>query len=110
MRLDHNTSEHMVRHESLRPDRHSVKLDDSIYRSNLSYIIFGLYMIKDGGSRGSDSLRVVGIASIMVGLTSFAYHASYTAQGQFLDFVGMYMFAVIPIVSDLLYCMFFCKV
>lgn len=70
-----------------------------LFRSNFSYMIFGLWMMRDGSKKQSNTLYFVGVASIMVGATSFAYHASYTAQGQFLDFVGMYMFAVIPVVG-----------
>mmetsp|Transcript_7748 Transcript_7748/g.10130 ORF Transcript_7748/g.10130 Transcript_7748/m.10130 type:complete len:188 (+) Transcript_7748:196-759(+) len=77
--------------------------------SNLSYIVFGIWMIYDASKRksqggkkeGSRTLTTIGFASIMVGVTSLIYHASYTAQGQFLDFVGMYMFAVIPVILNL---------
>lgn len=68
--------------------------------TNLSYMIFGLWMMRDGSKKKSNTLYFVGVASILVGVTSFVYHASYTAQGQFLDFVGMYMFSVIPVVLN----------
>jgi len=76
--------------------------------SNLSYVIFGIWMIYDAsrrqakkGKTGSRTLKTIGVASIMVGVTSGIYHATYTAHGQFLDFVGMYMFAVIPVILNL---------
>jgi hypothetical protein len=42
------------------------------------------------------------IAAVIVGVTSFAYHASYTWFFQFWDFVGMYVFLGLPITINLL--------
>lgn len=41
-------------------------------------------------------------AAVIVGVTSFAYHASYTWVFQFFDFVGMYVFLGLPITINLL--------
>jgi hypothetical protein len=45
-------------------------------------------------SKMNPSLRVFAVASLIVGLTSFAYHASFTYFFQFFDFVGMFCFCM----------------
>ena len=71
-------------------------------------------------SRGKHrTLFYIGVANFFVGLTryddqmsltplqiycgkfSFAYHASYTLEGQIFDFVGMYGYILLPVVSFL---------
>eukprot|EP00462_Mataza_sp_D1_P020858 CAMPEP_0175143274 /NCGR_PEP_ID=MMETSP0087-20121206/13330_1 /TAXON_ID=136419 /ORGANISM="Unknown Unknown, Strain D1" /LENGTH=268 /DNA_ID=CAMNT_0016427303 /DNA_START=63 /DNA_END=868 /DNA_ORIENTATION=+ len=75
--------------------------------SNLAYIVLGLYMLLDAKSRtnkhktSNTTLFYIGWASIVVGLCSFAYHASYTAFFQWGDFVGMYIFGSVPAVLNL---------
>lgn len=63
--------------------------------SNLAYLAFGVLMILEtrrgaGAHRGE--LRLFGPVSIVVGLFSGIYHASYTFFLQFFDFVGMFLF------------------
>ena len=41
------------------------------------------------------------MASIVVGVLSFMFHASYTAVFQFGDFFGMYVFGVIPLTFNM---------
>ncbi len=60
--------------------------------SNLAYMGFGILMIVLA-RRDPDKRRALfGWASILVGVFSFAYHASYTYVLQFFDFVGMFVF------------------
>lgn len=71
--------------------------------SNLAYIGFGLLMIRQArGHKASDIVGLFGPASILVGLLSFAYHASHTYFFQFFDFVGMFGFCWAPITANAL--------
>jgi hypothetical protein len=63
--------------------------------SNLAYLGFALPMWQ--AARGRGFLRPFAPASVAVGTTSFVYHASYTFLFQFFDFVGMFLFAALPI-------------
>ena len=69
--------------------------------SNLAYVAFGVLMLATA-RRGEDSQIVwlFGPASILVGLFSFAYHASYTYFFQFFDFVGMFIFCFAVITAN----------
>jgi hypothetical protein len=60
--------------------------------SNLAYIAFGLWMMREARRGGRRDLALFGPASIAVGVFSGAYHASYTWMLQFFDFVGMFLF------------------
>ena len=46
-------------------------------------------------------LRLFGPSALFLGATSFLYHASYTFFFQFWDFVGMFAFASLPIVINM---------
>jgi len=63
--------------------------------SNLGYIIAGIWMLR--AARGFRLGRFFGAAAIVVGVTSFIYHASYTWFFQFWDFFGMFVFAGLPV-------------
>lgn len=67
--------------------------------SNLAYIFFGLWMMYDSRNKHA-VLFWIGVANIFVGATSFAYHMSYTLEGQIIDFMGMYGFILLPIVFN----------
>ncbi len=56
--------------------------------SNLGYLAVGAWLIARS-PKGPG--RTLGWISAAVGLCSFAFHASYTAQGQLLDYAGMYL-------------------
>ena len=63
--------------------------------SNLAYVLFGVAMLVS--ARGLEPaaagrVSIFGPASILVGLLSGIYHASYTYFFQFFDFVGMFVF------------------
>lgn len=56
--------------------------------SNVAYMAVGLWLM-----RSSVPKKTLGIIAVIVGATSFAFHASYTAFGQALDYFGMYVLA-----------------
>jgi hypothetical protein len=63
--------------------------------SNLAYVVLGLWMMQESrrhAGSGGPNLAVFGPASILVGVFSGIYHASYTYFLQFFDFVGMFVF------------------
>jgi len=57
--------------------------------SNLAYLAVGAGLL----ARGRGAGRALGAIALAVGLASFAFHASYTAAGQALDYLGMYLLA-----------------
>ena len=63
--------------------------------SNMLYCFFAWVMWKE--AKGRRHLQLFAVASMMVGVTSFAYHASYTKFFQFFDFVGMFCFCMASI-------------
>jgi len=65
--------------------------------SNLAFIFFGAQMIKRSHNLNSRTLSMFGPASIMTGVTSLLYHASYTWFFQVFDFVGMFCFLFVII-------------
>jgi hypothetical protein len=66
--------------------------------SNLAYILLGIWMLlatRRALARGHSmqpGTELFGPCAIVVGIFSFAYHASYTYFLQFFDFVGMFLF------------------
>ena len=56
--------------------------------SNLAYIAVGCWLLTRPG-RGAE--RSLGLIALAIGLCSFAFHASYTYQGQVLDFAAMFL-------------------
>jgi len=60
--------------------------------SNVLYCLFSYRMWME--SKKHPSLRMFAVASMIVGLTSAAYHASYSYFFQFFDFVGMFCFCM----------------
>ena len=69
--------------------------------SNLAYLVIALLMWRDARARGSRTLSLFAPASVVVGGFSFAFHASYTFVFQFLDFVGMFVFALLAVAVNL---------
>jgi hypothetical protein len=70
--------------------------------SNLAYIAFGIAMVLRARGRASSALSLFAPASVIVGVFSFAYHASYTYFLQFFDFVGMFLFCFVLITANAL--------
>lgn len=59
--------------------------------SNLAYVVAGLLLWRSlRAERGA--VRWFPAVAAVIGLTSFAFHASFTAAFQFLDYVGMFLF------------------
>ncbi len=76
--------------------------------SNLGYILAGLFILwtnhraaQNSGSAELGSLRIVGIASVLVGLGSFAFHATGTFIGEVLDVSAMYLISGLLVVLNL---------
>jgi hypothetical protein len=72
--------------------------------SNLAYVAVGLYIMIQGAKQYTQktkkpgtTLKVMGVAAIICGLTSLLYHASYTHFFQYFDFLGMYIYIAVPI-------------
>ncbi|MEE2674304.1 MAG: ceramidase domain-containing protein [Myxococcota bacterium] len=70
--------------------------------SNVAYLACGLLMIVQTRTERSDGLALFGPASILVGILSLVYHASYTYFFQFFDFVGMFIFCFAVITANAL--------
>jgi hypothetical protein len=73
--------------------------------SNLAYIALGIWMIvaaRGSEGRAGSLLSLFGPASIVVGVFSLVYHASYTWFFQFFDFVGMFVFCFAVITANAL--------
>ena len=68
--------------------------------SNVAYLAFGLLMIVGARAERSDTLALFAPASILVGVFSLVYHASYTYFFQFFDFVGMFIFCFAVITAN----------
>jgi hypothetical protein len=63
--------------------------------SNLAYLGVAVPMWR--ATKGHPLLRPFAPAAVAVGVSSFVYHASYTYFFQFFDFVGMFLFASLPL-------------
>ena len=59
--------------------------------SNLAYVAVGLWIYKRSAKRALLSAGGLGPVSVVVGVTSFLFHASYTFAGQVLDYAGMFL-------------------
>jgi hypothetical protein len=70
--------------------------------SNLAYLGFGAAMALRARGRHSPVLSLFAPASVLVGIFSFVYHASYTWFLQFFDFVGMFVFCFTVITANAL--------
>ena len=69
--------------------------------SNLSYILMGLWLWSRARRDPAGPLRWFGPAAVVVGVTSFAFHASFTFFFQFFDYVGMFVFIMLPAALNL---------
>mmetsp|Transcript_16300 Transcript_16300/g.30489 ORF Transcript_16300/g.30489 Transcript_16300/m.30489 type:complete len:262 (+) Transcript_16300:71-856(+) len=68
--------------------------------SNVAYILFGLIMMRQAKKMKSPTLHLFGPASIITGVSSFAFHASYTYVFQIFDYFGMFCFVYLAIVVN----------
>eukprot|EP00039_Didymoeca_costata_P019488 m.337727 g.337727 ORF g.337727 m.337727 type:complete len:266 (+) comp18217_c0_seq1:71-868(+) len=67
--------------------------------SNVAYLAAGAFMIHKS-KHTVQCIKLFGPAAIATGVGSGLYHASHTRAFQFLDFMGMYMFAFLPILIN----------
>jgi hypothetical protein len=58
--------------------------------SNLSYVIFGIWMINHCWKTKYGHLRLLGSFSILIGLMSFFYHATSSFIGEVFDYSAMF--------------------
>jgi Ceramidase len=79
----------------------SVVVEPANTWSNLAYVVAGLALLAAGRRRDDRTLRVFGAAEVVVGVSSFVYHMSYTGVLQVLDFFGMYVFTNLLIALNL---------
>ena len=79
----------------------SVVVEPANTWSNLAYVIAGLALLWIGARRADRTLRIFGVAEIVVGVCSFAFHMSFTGVLQVLDFFGMYVFTNLLIALNL---------
>jgi hypothetical protein len=64
-------------------------------------MVFGYLMILEARRMNSRTLLLFGPASIITGVSSFAFHASYTYAFQIFDYFGMFCFVYLAIVVNL---------
>jgi hypothetical protein len=70
----------------------SVVVEPANTWSNLAYVIAGIALLWLGARRAERTLRIFGVAEIVVGISSFAFHMSFSGVLQVFDFFGMYVF------------------
>ena len=60
--------------------------------SNLAYVLIGLWLWWRGTRTNTRLPRIFGLAELIVGVFSFAFHMSYSGILQILDFAAMFVF------------------
>jgi hypothetical protein len=68
--------------------------------SNLAYVLVGLYVWRSRQG-GAGAARLFGPLALAVGLTSFAYHASFTFVFQVADLGSMFLLSSLLVVLNL---------
>lgn len=63
--------------------------------------LFGIYIIYDAKKKNLPMLWLFGLAGILVGLFSFAFHATMTFWGEILDLGSMYMVVAVAVAFNL---------
>ncbi len=70
--------------------------------SNLGFVIVGIWLAVMSARRAdARPLKLIGPIAIVLGVTSFAYHASYTFFWQFFDLASMFLFSTLLLVLNL---------
>jgi hypothetical protein len=69
--------------------------------SGLAYVLIGLWLIRKRSVEQAPAIQLIGPSAIFVGITTFAYHASYTFVAQFFDLSSMYIFSGLLLVLNL---------
>jgi len=69
--------------------------------SNMAYLFVAAWIAREVKRRSEQGvLKLYAPTSLLVGLTSFVYHASYTFFFQVFDFAGMYLFIFLPLMTQ----------
>lgn len=69
--------------------------------SNLAYIVVGIVILVLANKNKKTLLWWLGPITVLIGLFSFAYHASYTFIGQMLDLGSMFLFVAFLLILNL---------
>jgi hypothetical protein len=69
--------------------------------SNLAYIIVGLWLYARFGIETQRMLWMIPLTAVLIGVTSFLYHASFSLLFQTSDLVSMYLFSCLLITLNL---------
>lgn len=69
--------------------------------SNLAYLLVALWLWKRLRSDDEPALRAFVPVIVLVGLTSFLFHASFTFFFQFFDYLGMFFYVLLLLVLNL---------
>uniref|UniRef100_A0A7S1VBP5 Alkaline ceramidase n=1 Tax=Sexangularia sp. CB-2014 TaxID=1486929 RepID=A0A7S1VBP5_9EUKA len=69
--------------------------------TNILYALVGLYLLRHAKSSSFRYTKQMGLASMLVGISSGSYHATCTLFFQLFDFVGMYAYLALPLSLNL---------
>lgn len=69
--------------------------------SNLAYVAVGLWLYARFGIETRQILWMIPLTAILIGVTSFLYHASFSLLFQTADLVSMYLFSSLLIALNL---------
>jgi hypothetical protein len=59
--------------------------------SNVAYVLVGLWILRRTGARGGAALSATGVAAVLLGIGSFAFHATGVRVFEVVDVSGMYL-------------------
>lgn len=68
--------------------------------SNIAYLVIGVWILWLDRTPRRSALSAIGVASILVGLGSFAFHATATFVGEVLDISAMYLISGLFVVFN----------
>jgi len=68
--------------------------------SNLAFIVMGVFLLMRTRSDGRTPLYLAGVTSILVGLGSFAFHATGTFIGEFADLSAMFLIGSLMVTME----------
>lgn len=68
--------------------------------SNLAFLFVGVYLLLRTRSDGRTPLYLAGVTSILVGLGSFAFHATGTFIGEFADLSAMFLIGSLMVTME----------
>jgi hypothetical protein len=68
--------------------------------SNMGFVLVGIALVLRARRQNAAHLKLIGPIAIAVGITSFAYHASFSFAGQVFDLGSMYCLSALLIVMN----------